>query len=74
MYLILLILLLGFTMVELRKVVGFFLTEGKRAEVPTACIIFLAEMLSWPPKSYVERIYNLNWWTEMLRGGHFAAM
>ena len=38
----------------------FFLTEGKRAEVPTACIIFLAEMLSWPPKSYVERIYNLN--------------
>ena len=51
-----------------------FSTEGKRVEVPTACAVFPAEMLSWPPKSYVERIYNVKQWTEMLRGGHFAAM
>jgi len=31
-------------------------------------------MLNWPPRSYVERIYNVQHWTEMPRGGHFAAM
>ena len=48
--------------------------EGKRVEVPTGCAVFPAEMLNWPPRSYVERIYNVKHWTEMSRGGHFAAM
>ena len=48
--------------------------EGKRVEVPTGCAVFPAEMLKWPPRSYVERIYNVKHWTEMSRGGHFAAM
>lgn len=48
--------------------------EGKRVEVPTACALFPAEMLAWPPRSYVERIYNVHRWTEMPRGGHFGAM
>ncbi|MGB7262144.1 MAG: epoxide hydrolase [Albidovulum sp.] len=48
--------------------------EGKRVEVPTGCAVFPAEMLNWPPKSYAERIYNIQQWTEMPRGGHFAAM
>ncbi len=48
--------------------------EGKRVEVPTGCALFPAEMLAWPPKSYVERIYNVTQWTEMPRGGHFGAM
>ena len=48
--------------------------EGKRVEVPTGCAVFPAEMLNWPPRSYVERIYNVKHWTEMPRGGHFAAM
>ena len=48
--------------------------DGKRVEVPTACALFPAELLSWPPRSYVERIYNVAQWTEMPRGGHFAAM
>ena len=26
------------------------------------------------PKSYVERIYNVQHWTEMSAGGHFAAL
>ena len=48
--------------------------EGRRVEVPTACAVFPAEMLNWPPRSYAERIYNIQQWTEMPRGGHFAAM
>ena len=48
--------------------------QGRRVEVPTACALFPKELLSWPPRSYVERIYNVARWTEMPRGGHFAAM
>jgi pimeloyl-ACP methyl ester carboxylesterase len=48
--------------------------EGKRVEVPTACALFPAEMLAWPPRSYVDRIYNVAQWSKMPRGGHFAAM
>ena len=48
--------------------------DGSRVEVPTACALFPAEMLAWPPRSYAERIYNVKQWTEMPRGGHFAAM
>jgi len=48
--------------------------EGKRVEVPTAAALFPAELLSWPPRSYAERIYNIKQWTEMPRGGHFGAL
>jgi len=48
--------------------------EGTRVEVPTACALFPKELLAWPPRSYAERIYNIKQWTEMPRGGHFAAM
>lgn len=48
--------------------------EGRRVEVPTGCAVFPAEMLRWPPRSYANRIYNIQQWTEMPRGGHFAAM
>jgi len=48
--------------------------DGRRVEVPTACALFPKELLSWPPRSYAERIYNVTQWTEMPRGGHFAAM
>ena len=48
--------------------------EGKRVEVPTGCALFPKELLAWPPRSYAERIYNITQWTEMPRGGHFAAM
>ncbi len=48
--------------------------EGRRVEVPTGCAVFPAEMLSWPPRAYAERIYNIQHWTTMPRGGHFAAM
>ncbi len=48
--------------------------EGKRVEVPTGCALFPEELLAWPPRSYVDRMYNVTQWTEMPRGGHFAAM
>ena len=48
--------------------------QGKRVEVPTAAALFPKELLSWPPRSYVERVYNIARWTEFPRGGHFAAL
>ena len=48
--------------------------DAKKVEVPTACAIFPKEFLIWPPKSYVERLYNIFQWTNMPRGGHFAAL
>ena len=52
----------------------FFPKDFKKIEIPTAAAIFPAEMSEWPPKSYVERIFNLKQWTEMPAGGHFAAL
>ena len=48
--------------------------DGRRVEAPTACALFPKEMLAWPPRSYAERLYNVRRWTEMPRGGHFAAL
>lgn len=47
---------------------------GERVQVPTGCAVFPAELLRWPPRSMVERVYNVTHWTQMPRGGHFAAM
>jgi microsomal epoxide hydrolase len=44
-----------------------------RVQVPTACAVFPKE-ISIPPRRWVEQQYNLTRWTEMPRGGHFAAM
>jgi pimeloyl-ACP methyl ester carboxylesterase len=44
-----------------------------RVEVPTACALFPYE-ISVPPRRWVEARYNLTRWTEMPRGGHFAAL
>ena len=44
-----------------------------RIETPTAVAMFPKE-ISHPPRSLVERGYNVQQWTEMPRGGHFAAM
>ena len=49
-------------------------TDEKKVEVPTACALFPAEMLAWPPRTYVDRLYNVAQWSELPRGGHFAAM
>ena len=44
-----------------------------RVEVPTACALFPKEITA-PPRKWVEARYNLVRWTEMPRGGHFAAL
>ena len=51
-----------------------FPSNFKKIEIPTAAAIFPAEMSEWPPRSYVERIFNIKQWTEMPAGGHFAAL
>jgi len=56
--------------------------EGGRAlpkehlplKVSTGVALFPKEYLEWAPRSYVERIYNIKQWTEMPKGGHFAAL
>lgn len=54
---------------------GNALPENSRCETPTAFANFKKELLySPPPRSWVERAYNLTRWTEFEQGGHFAAM
>lgn len=45
----------------------------RRVEVPTACARFPHE-LNLPPRRWVEALYNVRRWTDMPRGGHFAAL
>ncbi|HET6208308.1 MAG TPA: epoxide hydrolase [Terracidiphilus sp.] len=46
---------------------------NERVNVPTAVAHFPGELL-FPPQVWVERGYNVTQWTEMPRGGHFAAL
>ena len=48
------------------------LGPGQRIEVPCAVARFPHE-ISQPPREWAERFYNLKQWTQMPRGGHFAA-
>jgi pimeloyl-ACP methyl ester carboxylesterase len=43
-----------------------------RIEVPCAVAIFPRD-IARPPREFAERSYNVDRWTEMPRGGHFAA-
>lgn len=47
--------------------------HGERIQVPTAVALFPKD-LSRPPREWAERTCNVQRWTEMPRGGHFAAM
>ena len=44
-----------------------------KVQVPSAIAIFPKD-LSHPPREWAERSYNVQRWTEMPRGGHFAAL
>jgi len=46
---------------------------GERVTTPLGVALFPREILL-PPRSWVERVFNVVRWTEMPRGGHFAAM
>jgi pimeloyl-ACP methyl ester carboxylesterase len=43
-----------------------------RVEVPTALTWFPADLGPQPPRSWIERRYNLTRYTVMARGGHFG--
>jgi len=46
--------------------------KGEFVHAPTAIAHFPKE-LPFPPRVWIERGYNVQHWTEMPRGGHFAA-
>ena len=48
-------------------------SKGERIQVPCAIALFPRD-LSHPPREWAERCYNVQRWTEMPRGGHFAAL
>jgi len=52
----------------------FFPKDFKKIKTPTAIADFPAEMSSWPPRSYIDRIFNVKQYTSMPKGGHFAAL
>jgi pimeloyl-ACP methyl ester carboxylesterase len=47
--------------------------SGERVKPPLGVALFPRE-LPLPPRSWVERGYNVQRWTQMPRGGHFAAL
>lgn len=53
--------------------VQWTLAEGDQILAPTAVAIFPHD-LSTPPKEWAERSFNLQNWTNMSKGGHFAAL
>ena len=54
---------------------GLAALEGARCETPTAFANFPGESLyQAPPRSYAARAYNISRWSDLDRGGHFAAM
>jgi len=50
-----------------------FPPTGIRVEVPTGCAIFPKELIK-PLRAWAERMFNVQRWTRMPSGGHFAAM
>jgi microsomal epoxide hydrolase len=44
-----------------------------RVEVPTAVAVF-PEEIAMPPRSLAQQHYNIQRWTQMKAGGHFAAL
>jgi microsomal epoxide hydrolase len=52
---------------------GWPIPDGARIGVPTAYAAFPREILL-PPRAWAERVFDIQRWTVMPRGGHFAAM
>jgi microsomal epoxide hydrolase len=49
------------------------LGRGERISVPTAAVAFPCEIYR-PPREWAERMFNIQRWTLMPAGGHFAAL
>jgi pimeloyl-ACP methyl ester carboxylesterase len=50
------------------------LTPADRVDVPVGLALFPGDIGGIPPRSFAERTLNVQRWTEMPRGGHFAAL
>lgn len=48
------------------------LASGERVEVPCGMALFPRD-IARPPREWGERVYRITRWSEMPRGGHFAA-
>src|SRR6185312_14632175 len=46
---------------------------GERIKPPLGVAVFPRE-LPMPPRSWMERVFDVQRWTPMPRGGHFAAL
>ncbi len=53
---------------------GFMMPPGERVGVPTGIASFPREIAPVPPRSYLEKAYNIVRYTTMPKGGHFGAM
>jgi len=51
----------------------FHLKPGERI-IPPCGVVTLPRELPTPPRSWVERAFNIVHWTDLTRGGHFAAL
>ena len=51
---------------------GLLTAPPGRVEVPTGVALFPKELIL-PPRAWAEASYNITHWSEMPRGGHFAA-
>jgi microsomal epoxide hydrolase len=49
------------------------LFERGRIATPTGCAMFPGELYQ-PPRAWAEALYNIQHWTRMPAGGHFAAL
>ncbi|MBL4863932.1 MAG: epoxide hydrolase [Rhodobiaceae bacterium] len=53
---------------------GTDMPSGTKVEVPTAIACFPKEFIPFPPRTMVEKGYNVTRWTKFEKGGHFAAL
>ncbi|HEU4387646.1 MAG TPA: epoxide hydrolase [Blastocatellia bacterium] len=53
---------------------GISLGPGERVETPTGFAFFPKDLFPIPPRSWVERAYNVTHRTDFSEGGHFAAL
>jgi pimeloyl-ACP methyl ester carboxylesterase len=50
------------------------LGPGERVRVPTAFTDFLSPRVAVPPRCWIERAFDVRYWSEQPYGGHFAAL
>ena len=52
----------------------YFPKDFKKITIPTGIAMFPKEMSEWPPKTYIERVFNVKQVSKMTAGGHFPAL